>query len=74
MLSRFLIIIGVMILIIGFPKNVIAKEGAFRRALLVGITKYPNVGKEFELNGGNNDVDIISKVLIEKLRVKKCRK
>lgn len=66
MLSRFLIIIGVMILIIGFPKNVIAEEGAFRRALLVGITKYPNVGKEFELNGGNNDVDIISKVLLNK--------
>jgi len=33
---------------------------------LVVITKYPNVGKEFELNGGNNDVDVILKVLIEK--------
>jgi len=60
-----------MTLIIGFPKNIIAEEGIFRRALLVGITKYPNVGKEFELNGGNNDVDVISKVLIEKFGFKK---
>jgi len=45
MLSRFAMIISVKTLIIGFPKNIIAKEGAFSRALLVGITKYQNVGK-----------------------------
>jgi hypothetical protein len=41
------------------------------RGIIAWNYKYPNVGKELELNGGNHDVGIITKVLIDKLGFKK---
>lgn len=37
-----------------------------RRALLVGVTAYPNVGKNFQLRGGTNDAAVVERVLVEK--------
>lgn len=43
-----------------------AEDAVSRRAILIGVTAYPNVGKEFQLQGGTNDVTVVARVLRDK--------
>lgn len=40
-----------------------AEEPIRRRAILIGVTAYPNVGQEFQLRGGSNDVAVMARLL-----------
>jgi hypothetical protein len=43
-----------------------AEETVTRKALLIGVTAYPHVGKEFQLQGPANDTTVLAHVLREK--------
>lgn len=45
-----------------------AGGGPERYALLVGVTSYPNLGKEYQLEGPGNDVVLFRQLLVEKFR------
>jgi len=47
-----------------------AEPAVSRRALLIGVTAYPNVGKEYQLQGGETDVSVMARVLRERFGFK----
>ena len=59
-------ILPVVGVLFALSASVRAEDALTRRALLIGVTAYPNIGKEFQLHGGANDVAVIARVLQDK--------
>jgi len=61
-LMRFLMLVAFFFL----SNQLRAEEAVKRRALLIGVTAYPNVGTEYQLQGGDNDVAVMARILRER--------